>query len=646
MTKNRNDHGFGRTYRVVASAVLALLAGGSGCHATPAAAPAPQGAEAPGPAVEIAQFPEADAVILRWEQDWVLEQDGTVRRREHKWTKLLNRRPIRRLADPRIDHCVGEDELTIHTARTILPDGTTLPVPDYAINLAGPDDVAGWPAYIDWVQTVVSFPGIEAGAVLELDYEIVTKPGVLPWLEADLTLDDDDPVVERVVSVTVPENTLRFDCLTGTSPPVESSNDGVTTSVWTFTNSPGVPAEPQSPSWRERCNWLRFTTCPGAEKWVAMILTRVEQAARPDDAIRTFAEAVVEDEVDPAQRVRKIAKTLQDSFNFVDSLMTRRSLTCRPAADVFRSNYGGLLESAALCAAAVRALGVDASVRVAVDGGPWAWNEKAPTASVLAGVIVVVETPGGPVHIHPQHGVFTSPGSWGKHWLLSLTDTGGLRSTYVEARGETKPSELHVTGKVTIGAEGQADGDLRIRLTGAFYDPAKLETSGGQERLMQRLAERILTGFDVKSHSIATLSDETLRATAAVASNKPLKKVGARHLLRFGDGPAFLVDFPMPLDRSYRRTDVRLAGRLRQEIDLTVELPEGWTAPIVPASLPTVEGDWGTIGQTVQVEGASVRIRQSIAVSQDVISPEAFAGLRRAVNALRADASLMLACGP
>ena len=646
MTKQHDDNGPGWAYRAAVGAVLALLAGGSGCHATPGAAPTPEGAEAPGPAVETAQFPEADAVILRWEQDWVLEQDGTVRHREHKWTKLVNRRPIRRLADPRIDHCVGEDELTIHTARTILPDGTTLPVPDYAINLAGPDDVAGWPAYVDWVQTVVSFPGIEAGVVLELDYEIVTKPGVLPWLEADLKLDDDDPIVERVVSVTVPENTLRFDCPADTDPPVQSSNGGVTTSVWTFTNRPGVPAEPQSPSWRERCGWLRFTTCPGAETWVETILTRVEQAARPDDAIRTFAEAVAENEVDPAQRVRKIAKKLQDSFNFVDSPMTRRSLTCRPAADVFRCNYGGLLDSAALCAAAMRALGVDVSVHAAVDGDPWAWNEKVPTASVLAGVVVVAQTPAGPVHIHPQHGVFPNPGSWGRHWLLSLTEAGGLRSTYVEARGEKKPSELHVTGKVTIGAEGQADGELRIRLTGAFYDPAKLETSGSQEKLVQRLAGRILTGFDVKSHSIATLSDETLRATAAVASKKPLKKVGARHLLRLGDGPAFLADFPMPLDRSYRQTDVRLAGRLRQEIDLTVELPDGWTAPIVPASLPSVEGDWGTVGQTVQVEGSAVRVRQSITVSQDLISHEAFAGLRQALNALRADARLVLACGP
>ena len=81
----------------------------------PAALAAAQTA-VPGGDVDAARFPEAGAVILSWDQDWTLLDDGRIRRREHKLIKLLKRRAIRAVADPRIDFCDGREQLTIHLA--------------------------------------------------------------------------------------------------------------------------------------------------------------------------------------------------------------------------------------------------------------------------------------------------------------------------------------------------------------------------------------------------------------------------------------------------------------------------------------------------------------------------------------------------
>lgn len=592
------------------------------------------------------QFPEEDAINLRWEQHWTVEPDGTVHRREHHWTKLLNSRPIRRLADPRIDFCKGQDRLIIHTAQSILPDGTVMPVPDYSFNLAAPDDVGRWPHFAAWQQQVICFSGVVDGVVLELDYEVVTQPGVLPWIGADLRLDDDYPTLQRVVSVTVPQDSVlqhRVDGITAErSQPVETTGGGMTTFSWTFENLPGTPAEPQSPPWQQRCARLRFSTCTSAA-WVALITKRVEQAAQPTESIKEFAEAAVEDEADPIERVRKLAGKLRDSFNYVSSPKTYREIECRPAADVLRSNYGNPLESAALCTAALRALGLEVSIEVAVDAK--AWHEQVPTNSALAGLVVVADLPDGPVRVHPQHGVVTSPGSFGEHWLLALTESGALRSTYLEARGEKKPSEIHITGKLKVDAEGKAAGELRIRLTGAFYDPEKLQTAAKQEALVKSMVGRVLSDFTVADHSIATLSDEVLRATANVASTDTLKSYGAHHVLTFGAGPAFLNEFPLPLGRSYRKTAVPLDGEVRENVDLTIELPEGWTAAAVPASLSPVRESWGRVAQVVEVEGQTVRFRRTVHLTTDTIAPDGFATLREAINSLRAAQSLHLVCG-
>ncbi len=629
---------------IVAAVALALSAS-LACHAP--AVGGPTGGTAPDLGIGAAQFPDADAVILSWEQRWTLKKDGALHRRDHQWVKLLSRRPIGRVGDPRIDFVNGRDELIIHAAKTHMSDGTILPVPDYSFNIAGPDDVAGWPEYADWQQQIVSFSGIETGAVLELDYEVVTPPGIVPWIEADLRLNDEYPTVERVVSVTVPQGTTFSHKLDRANPgdgnPSEQSANGAVTYRWTFTNLSGDRHEPQSPSWRERSGRLRFTTCPSVATWVATMLDRVDRAGQPDESIKKFAESAVEDEGQAGQRVRKIAKKLHDSFNLITSSKSMQSLTCKDAPAVLRANYGNPLEAAALYLATLRSLGIDATPTVAVDAT--AWDEQVPVDSAFEGVVVTVALPDGPVYVHPEHGVFENPGHWGRHLLLSTDASGTLRKTFVRARGETTPSELRIAGKLTVDAKGHATGELRFHLTGLFYDPQKLDTGKAQKKLVGDLTNRLLTGFEVTGYSVGTLSSDVLRVTANVASKDELKHSGERFILRLGDGPAFLGDVPMPLGRSQRRTNVRLTGRVREDIDLKIVLPKAWKSWILPASLPEVRGTWGSASQTVDIEDKTIRFTREVTVNAETVSPADFSELRQVINDLRVDQSLVVMFG-
>ncbi|UCC29408.1 MAG: DUF3857 domain-containing protein [Phycisphaerales bacterium] len=634
------------TSRLILTAATFMFSAALACN-SPAAGASMSQKGTPDLSIGAAQFPDDDAVILRWVQRWTLQRDGTVHRRDHRWLKLLNRRPIRRFGDPRLDFVHGQDKLVVHTARTHLPDGEILRVPKYSFNLAAPNDVAGWPEYANWQQQIVSFSGIETNAVLELDYEVVTPAGVLPWVEADLRLNEDYPTVERVVTVTLPEGTALNHQVDRAGPARsdfgKSAANGAVTYRWTFKDLAGGRAESQSPPWQQRSGRLRFTTAPSAAKWVSIMSDRIDQAGQPDETIKEFCEFAVEDEVDATQRMRKIAKKLHDSFNVVDSPKSLRSLTCRSAAQVFRANYGNPLESAALYLAALRSLGMEAAAQVAVDAT--IWDEQVPTGSALAGAAVVVKLPEGPMYIHPQDGVFENPGHFGRHLLLDVDASGTLRKTYVYGRGEAEPSELQITGKITVDAEGQASGELRIRLTGLFFDPLPLETGKAQKKLVSGLTDRLVTGFEVTGHSITALSNRVLRATVNVASKDELKRYGTRRVLRLGDGPVFLADVPMPLAQSRRETDVRLAGRFREIVDLTVELPEGWKVWVVPASPRPAEGTWGSASQILKVTENTVRLRRNVAVTTETLGPDDFAGLRRAINKLRADQSLMLVFG-
>ncbi len=591
----------------------------------------------PGANVDAARFPEAGAVILNWEQDWTLLNDGRIRRREHKLIKLLERRAIRAVADPRIDFCDGRERLTIHKAQTILPSGKTVAVPEYSFNFAAANDVAGWPEYACWRQQVVSFSAIEPGVVLELDYEVITNKKETPWLTIDLKLDDAFPVLARAVSVTLPKDvTLHHrsdNAPETTSPTITSVDDGTTKYAWAFADLPADPGEPQSPPWPVRSPRLRFTTCPRAKVWVSELLVSVENAVQPSGAVQAFAEKVVGDEPDPAEKARLLSKKLRDAFNFVASFKTLRTLHCRSAVKVLDTNYGSPLESAALLVAMLRAVHVNATTEVAVDTAMW--DADVPTDSGFAGVVVVIDVPDGPMYVHPQHGEFLNPGHWGGHTLLSLDTAEDLRAAPVLARGQNEKSRLNIAGQLKVGPDAKVNGELRLHLTGGFYDPLRLRNTDEQKALLEGLVGRLLADFKVTKHSITMLSNDSLKATMEVAAEK-LPVVGAYYMLQFGEGPLFLTSgFPLPGNRDGRKTAVRTRGSLIENIDLILELPRDWPAPAGDTKIVRESGDWGVVVQERIASGHTIRFRRTIDIPTDTLKPADFADLRQAIDTLR-----------
>lgn len=599
-------------------------------------------------AVGAKEYPDADAIILRWEQSWTMQKDGTVSYRDHRWVKLLNSRALGAFADPRIDYCVGQDELRIHVAQTTLPDGRVIPVPPYAFNVAGPDDVSGWVEYKDWQQKVVSFSGIEDGCVVELDYEIVTRPGILPWLEAEVRLHDDYPVVERVVTVAVPAGTPYrakvFNAPSGQDVSEEREEQGLRVRSYLLRNLAASRGEAQSLPWPRRDARLAFTTCGGPEDLVKTCLQRVEDAAKAAEGIRQFAEKVVEKETAPRERVRKLAAKLADSFTVIGSPKALRSLTCRPAEEVLRANYGHPLEAAAVLTGALRAIGLKVVPMLAVEAD--LWSEEAPVRSALWAVVLSVETPDGAVLVHPQHGLLRNPGPHGRKWLLALAEDGRLSRTYLATRSEKTTSELNLHARLAMSADGKISGDLRIALTGGFYDPAGLETAAQQESLIRSMAGRVAVGVDLGGQAITELSSDRMVATAKLAAKSPLKMIGQNYALQLGDGPAFLAEFPLPLGVATRRSDVSLPGPLSEQVEVTVELPDGWKPLITPRSVKAVQGPWGEAVQTVEVSGKAVRLSRRVLITTDRVPVEAWPSLREAVNDLKADAARMLLAGP
>ncbi len=586
------------------------------------------------------QYPDADAIILRWEQYWEIKDDGQVVRREHKWIKLMNSRPIRRTADPRLDFCEGTDKLTIHTARTILPSGEVIDVPEYSFNIAAPDDVAGWPDYIAWQQTVVSFSGIEPGATLELDYEVTTQRGVLPWVSADIRLDDDYPVLKRIISISRPANVKLSVQLDNVEH--EPTPDG---SCFAFGPFDGSPAEPQSQPWQHRCPRLRFTTIPDSTTWVGRLLGIVSRAAVQDEDIRTFAVDATADNPDVKAKISALADKLRARFSYLASAKTYRSLQCRPADEVFSQNYGNPLEAAALYLAALKSLDIKVEPALAVKDIDV--TQRRPTRECFAGIVLVAHSNEGPIMLHPQHGMINTPDSWDDDIaLVSLDSDGSLRTTNLHNRKQKGANAMKLSGSLAVNEDGQLQGSLRLRLAGGFFDPQQLKTSDAQESFLQKVVCNTIPAVENLTSSITTMSHDKLEATITLNEDNAIELLDEYYLMEMPGIDWFSWQFPIPLGSSKRITSVQLDGSFTAEVDLIVKIPDTWVFHMTPKAGIDEPGHWGAISQTVSTDEASLHINRRISVPKSILDPEDFSQLRRAANQLRAPGNSIVALSP
>ncbi len=627
---------------MAAAAVLPLLL--AAIARTAAASPADDVREAF--RLGAAEFPQDDAIILRLEQAWTLGADGACQYEEHVWTKVLSPRVYGSLGDVRIDHREGVEALEIVAARTQLADGRTIEAPGYARNVVSPGgDTSGWPAYGDLRQTVVSFSGVEVGAVLELHFVRTTRAGVRPWLWGDVRVQEAYPVVSRTVAVTAPATQAihhRLENVIGRN--TVSAKAGVHTYVWEFRDLGRCEDEPQAPPANQRCGRLRFTTCAGAAKWAGELLRGVEQSAVADEAITKLARDAAEKEIDAAGRVRAVGEALGKSFNFVESRSAWSGRGVRPAAEVFRANYGSAPESAALWLAALRAAGLTATPMIAVVSAEFA--DEVPVDSALEAVVLEVETGEGLIYVHPRQGAVMPFGAWAERTLLGIAGDGTMRRVALAGAGAGAASSVRARVELVLKEDGSAAGDIRVHLSGLFVDAAALRDNDKKTQAVGALLGRLLPGFKVEQLRSSELSAETFRAEAKIGAKEPLAAVAGGRLMTLGEQPLLLEKVPLPLRPTQRTLAVQLAGAAVEEVELRVEYPAGWRPTTMPAAQPSVVGTWGRLEQSVETADNALSLSRTIELRGARIEAGDFDAVRRAVDRLRGDVCRVLIVGP
>lgn len=137
----------------------------------------------------------------------------------------------------------------VNKSYTVQADGNVIQTPQNAFNEVLPRDAADAPAYNHLKELVITHTGLETGATIYLDYTVTSKPGYLPALDFDLSLEELSPVCEARVTVTVPSGMHVNETLFGNPSRKFQKEQNKDIYLYVFKNIPARPGETLMPAY-------------------------------------------------------------------------------------------------------------------------------------------------------------------------------------------------------------------------------------------------------------------------------------------------------------------------------------------------------------------------------------------------------------
>jgi hypothetical protein len=255
-----------------------------------------------------------------------------------------------------------QQQLKINEAYTVQADGNKVTTPPNAFNEVLPRFAAGAPAHNHLREMVVTHTGLELGATAYLDYTLHSKTGYMPELDRCLALQEESPVKEYRITVTVPDaKKLNYQLHGAKANPAITKKDGATRYEWIFKNVPASSRELYQPEDRRNVPHLIFSTWASQQaalQWLANQMNTGD--IKEIQAVFGKIPVKEDDGTDPLYRLTNAYRHLTNNIAYTPIPAEYAGYRFRDAEQVVKQACGTAGEKAALLMAIAKDLGTDA----------------------------------------------------------------------------------------------------------------------------------------------------------------------------------------------------------------------------------------------------------------------------------------------
>lgn len=516
-------------------------------------------------------------------RSWTLRADGSQEYRFSMELTLFTHTAMNRTyGESFIVYNPRYQELVIHRSCTRQKDGTLVQTPENAFVEVLPRQAADAPAFNHLKEMVVVHTGLELGATVYLDYSLVSKPGYLPALDICEPLRYTSPVKEYTLTLSVPEGTpLRYALSGVKSLPETGTAGGMTQVTWRLRNVPASSREPLTTGWDGDAPCFTATSYASLQAAMKELKERMTFSAETVSALweRLSANARTD-----ADKIAAAWRYVSDQLATSGVSLAETGYTLRSAEEIIASAYATREEKTALFGALLRAGGLVSETVAAWHPGT---DPEAAGLSAVQELFVYTEAAGKPCYVVPgQKGMAPSVWYAGFARFTGVTDPG-------------KAVEI-----------ASPDTGLKYRYTITLAgDQAKISRSG-------QAGEAFVPYFGEVPGPVASAT-QTLQKTA-----------GRYLLLALPDVPYSIARKSYHTLNTRRQEPLLLPGKVSEQFDYTLELPEGVTLK-TPESARIIENGVGRMERSVKQNGNTVEVVRTLTLHKQRISPADYPDFRR-----------------
>jgi hypothetical protein len=586
----------------------------------------------------------ADAVYLNVQDEYTLRADGgVIHHHAHKVRLLTNYAFHRVLGESFIVYNPEFQELKIHRSATTMADGTEVASTPNAFNEVLPGFCSNAPPYAHLREMVVTHLGLEKGAVIHFDYEIISKPGYLPFLMGEEVFSAPFPIEKKTVKVKVPgEVALKHSFLNQEGPePVEKEEGEYKVYSWTLSDLPMVPPEAMGRDTADYTPYLAFSTCPTwNEAAVTMNQAFVASAWLDEECEAKIRELQTKaaDIIDLAQAINRFVVDEIATAQVDPAYMGYHLIQSK---DIFHHAVGTPLDKAALLTAMLRFAGIFAEPvlvsrhrAIAAEVPSWSQFDECRVICTLR------QNLGQPLFFEKL--LFLSP----QRMVEGVYDDGLagrtvfrpslLNNHLLEVSGSSeKENAVKANLRLVMNDQRHLEGDLVLEVSGSLnpYLTVIRDAEGWAKGRLKKL----LPGADVTGVKSVLIGEHKSLFKSKTKSTNPLEVKHGFIEYRIPSSPGGALDLAVPTALSKRATPLWLPRALSEEITITIDLPDGMDALYLP---PTLELNTaaGTLRSAAWVEEGVLNIRRAISLRQ-AVSTDDYPALRILLREWKSDDS-------
>ena len=533
------------------------------------------------------KYPDSSAVVVRSAQTFTLDNNGARRDRHFRALGIFTLTGREKFSDFRIPYDKNKDTIDILMARTYKGDATAVDIEEKAVNDLTPPELAEADLYANILHRVLSFPAVDPGSVLVIDYEKERKGA--GNVEGVVLFQFDEPMVKKELKIVIPrDKVLKYKVLGLTAPFEEETEGGQKTYRLIADNLTQIKPEEYMPPLAEIASRVVFSTFPDWEEAARAFSDSFFKAAVPSAEVKTFTEDLIKGIPGRNERIHRVFSFVVRDVRSVRFAFGEGGFEVNPAETVLKNRYGDWKDKSALLVAMLRAAGVD-SHPVLVHSRSIPPEEDVPTLEQFDTVLVAVDCGAGegPLFLNPfaddslfgyfregrgSRGLVVKPGAVGFVPVRCLAEAESVLQTEIAA--EIGPDGA-IKGKVTAEFGGFFDQrgrrelkDMTAKELDVFYKESVNKIGEDAEALRNELS-------DPKDLTRKLKISQEFSAQDFAVFQGPIM------LIHLPQVPYAFAEVPSP-SLAARRYAFRLPGEAEVRSEIVLKVPAGFEPLYLP----------------------------------------------------------------